>query len=396
MLWIGVALAALGFAALLVSALLTRATLRGLRDVPAVMAGPFPRLAVIVAARDEERGIEAAMRSLLAQDYEALEVVAVNDRSADATGAILDRLAAEDARLRPVHVRELPPGWLGKCHAQHAGASAADARWLLFTDGDILFDPGVLKRAVAYAEAHQLDHVVAFPHLLAPGFVERAFVSSFGLLLLPKLRTWTLRRAGGGGYVGVGAFNLVRAEAWRAIGGHERLKMEVVDDVRLGYLLRRLGYRQAALDSGGLVRVRWNEGFRESWRGLLKNAFAGAEWSWPQALAGAFALACLGLAPLLAAAFGSTETLRTAGLATYLAGAAIQSAAAWRISHGRGLEGLLGPIALVALAGAVIASAALAQWRGGIEWRRTRYPLRALRAGCVRERSLPASGAVGW
>lgn len=396
LLWAGLVLAAAGYLGLLISALLTRATLPSLREVPPVHEGAFPSLAVIVAARDEERGIEAAMRSLLAQDYPSLEVIAVDDRSTDATGAILDRLAAEDPRLRPVHVRELPAGWLGKCHAQHVGAQGARASYLLFTDGDILFDPDVLKRAVAWAEAHRLDHVVAFPHMLAPGFVERAFVSSFGLLLLPKLRTWTLRRAGGRGYVGVGAFNLVRAEAWRAIGGHERLRLEVVDDVRLGYLLRRLGHRQAALDSGGLVRVRWNEGFRGSWRGLLKNTFAGAEWSWAQALAGSALLSAMALAPLAAVVLGAGDALRAAGLAVGALAAAIHSAAAWRIARGSGLEGLLAPLALLALAGAILASAALAHWCGGIEWRRTRYPLAALRAGCVREGSLPASGAVGW
>src|SRR4051812_11517909 len=75
--------------------------------------GGWPGRTVISAARDEAAGVEAATRSMLAQDSPALEVVAVDDRSIDATGAILDRLGGEYPRLRVVHVRELPPGWLG-------------------------------------------------------------------------------------------------------------------------------------------------------------------------------------------------------------------------------------------------------------------------------------------
>src|SRR6185503_12704094 len=113
---------------------------------------------------------------------------------------------------------------------------------------------------------HRLGHVVASPHMRASGFWERAFVGSFALMASLKFRMWELRRPGTGAYIGVGAFNLVRREAYAAVGGHRTLALEVVDDVKLGLILRRSGVPQGVLDSDGLVQVRWQRGVLASWR----------------------------------------------------------------------------------------------------------------------------------
>ena len=106
--------------------------------------GGWPSVSVIVPSRNEERAVEAATRALLAQDYPSLEVVAIDDRSTDATGRLLDALAAQDERLVVRHVTALPEGWLGKNYAMARGAEGARGEWLLFTDGDVLFAPDVL------------------------------------------------------------------------------------------------------------------------------------------------------------------------------------------------------------------------------------------------------------
>ncbi len=358
--------------------------------------GGWPSLTVVVPARDEAPGVEAAVRSLLSQDYPELRVVAVDDRSTDGTGEILDGLAADEPRLRVTHVRELPAGWLGKNHACAAGADAAGDGFLLFTDGDVVFAPGALRRAVAYARAHDLGHLVALPRLLAPGLLERAFVSTFAALVNPAFRTWELRRPGTSAYVGIGAFNLVWRDDYLRTGGHGRLRLEAVDDVKLGIVLRRSGVRQGAVDAGGLVSVRWNAGFRASWVGLLKNAFAGTEYRWSVALASSLALAVTSLGPVLAALLAQGTVVRATGLLGWLTGAAVVGTVARRFGGGSGLEGLLLPITGTALAAVVLTSAALTTARGGIVWRGTRYPLAELRAGCVRERDWPPEAAVGW
>jgi cellulose synthase/poly-beta-1,6-N-acetylglucosamine synthase-like glycosyltransferase len=174
-----------------------------------------PPVSIVVAARDEARAIERAMRSLLALDYPGLELVAVDDRSADPTGAILDRLAAANARLKVLHVRELPAGWLGKNHALALGARDATGEILLFTDADVEFAPYSLREAVAVLEDERLDHLALAPRLRLPGAWLAACVAYFGRQFYVFLRPWRARDPRSGAHIGVGAFNLVRASAYR-------------------------------------------------------------------------------------------------------------------------------------------------------------------------------------
>jgi hypothetical protein len=369
-----------------------RALIR-LRPAP---AGPLPSLTAVVPCRNEARGVERAMRSLLAQDHPALEVVAVDDRSTDGTGALLDRLAAEDPRLSVVHVDTLPAGWLGKNHACQAAAERARGDWLLFTDADVVFAPGVLRRALAAALARGLGHLAVIPSFVAPGLLERAFVTSFAALLAPFVRVRALRRAGTRAFFGVGAFNLVRREDYLRAGGHRRLPLEVVDDIKLGLLLRRSGVPQGVADSGGLVSVRWQHGFLPSVLGLVKNAFAAVEYR-PLRAGVAAALGVAGAAgPLLLLALGPTLLVRALAAAALAVAILHHAEAARRLSGASGIEGLLLPLCAVLLAGVVLGSAVAAWVRGGVVWRGTHYPLARVRAGCLRDADLPASGAVGW
>jgi glycosyltransferase involved in cell wall biosynthesis len=358
---------------------------------PAGMA--WPRLSVVVACRNEEAAVRTAMASLLAQDYPGLEVVAVDDRSEDATGAILDELAGGNPALRVAHVRALPDGWLGKTHALQQGAAAATGAWLLFTDADVVFAPDALRRAVAWAVRDRLGHAVALPHFVAPGFLERSFVSLFGLLLLLHLRIDRLTRAGSEAYIGVGAFNLVARDAYERIGGHRAVRFEVADDTKLGLVLRRSGVRQGCADSAGLVRVRWQRGFAATMRGLVKNFFAGNEYRWGNTLRTALLVPAAVVGPLLVLAFapqGATRLLAAAALAVPVV--MVGASARW-LAGGRGHEGLLLPMVSVCVSVVAFASALSATVRGAVIWRGTRYPLPALKAACVREHDWPRDRA---
>ena len=349
----------------------------------------WPKLSVVVACRNEEGALRAAISSLLAQDYPSLELVAVDDRSEDATGGILDELSATHPALRVLHLDTLPVGWLGKTNALHQGAAHASGDFLLFTDADVLFAPGTLRRAIAWAVRDDLGHAVALPHFLAPGLLERAFVSLFALFLLVHLRADAIGRPGGRAHIGIGAFNLVRRDAYAAIGGHQLLRFEIADDVKLGLLLARTGARQGCLDSGGLVRVRWQRGFVASMRGLVKNSFAGLEYRWGHTLATAFLVPFLTTFPFAYTLLGAGGLTRALAAASLALSVALHGATARRLAGGRGYEGLLLPVGGLAVAAVVLASALAATLRGAVIWRGTRYDLRELRAACVRAKNWP-------
>jgi glycosyltransferase involved in cell wall biosynthesis len=361
--------------------------------------GAWPRLSVVIACRNEEAAIRQALSSLLAQSYPQLEIIVVDDRSEDATGAILGELGRQHPRLRVARVDALPAGWLGKTHALHRGAAQATGDWILFTDADIVFAPDALRRAMAWAVRDGLGHAVALPLFIAPGLLERAFVSLFGLFFLVHLRVDELRRPGSAAHVGIGAFNLVRRDSYQAIGGHDRLRLEVADDVKLGLILRRSGVRQGCADSGGLVRVRWQRGFVASMRGLLKNFFAACDYRWRTILRtvllvpliATFPAVYLALSPWLPGQAGA----RLVAAAAVALPVAVLGATARRLAGGRGYEGLLLPWVGVCLALVALVSALGTTWRGAVIWRGTRYALADLRAANVREADWPTDRAPG-
>ncbi|HSG05128.1 MAG TPA: glycosyltransferase, partial [Nitrospiria bacterium] len=234
----------------------------------------LPSLSIVVPARNEEARVQPAVQSLLDQDYPGLRVIAVNDRSSDQTGRILDRLAQESSRLEVVHIETLPDDWLGKPHALQSGLERADGSWVLFTDGDVVFDRSALRRAVNYAEQRGLDHLVVFPNLELKGPLEQAMIAAFGLLFAMRQRLGEVSRRGKKGHVGAGAFNLVRRSALDAIGEWRSLRYSVIEDVELGRRVKEAGFSQALLMSRTGVRVRWAEGVGGIIKGLTKNAFS--------------------------------------------------------------------------------------------------------------------------
>ncbi len=363
-------------------------TLRALYDIRCIpqLAEPTPRsprqperVSIVVSARNEEARIETTVTRLLALAGVDAKVIVVDDRSTDRTTAILERLAEGDPRLQLMRVDLLPDGWLGKTHACHLASLAASGEWILFTDADAWIQPDVVVRAVQTARRDRADHVCLLPgesEVTLPGKASLLFFSICFLSYAGRVNRNVLRA-----YIGVGAFNLVRAEAYRKIGGHEALKLEVLDDLKLGYLLRRHGYRSRIYGAAQGVEIHWASSMRGLIRAVDKNFFALAGYNLPFAL--------LGLAASLAVWAGSLAGPLTGSSAGIAAGLGMLSltlpAAVLSIRGGWGLlPALLMPAFLPVLSIALGFSTLKTLRQGGIRWRDTFYPLDRLRKGVVR------------
>jgi len=356
---------------------------RHVRDTP-IMAAPWPTVTVIVPAMNEEETIEPAMESLLRLDYPGLQIIAVNDRSTDRTGAILDDLAARHPeRLMTIHVTELPAGWLGKCNALTEGARHATGDWILFTDADVIFEPHALRTAIAFADGHRADHIVLFPEMLWGGYVEAALLSLFTMALAVGFQTWRVEGSSQRAFIGIGAFNMVRREIYERFGGHTPLKLEVADDMKLGYLVKKHGGRTIAVSSGGQVKVRWRNGALDTVRGLERSGFAGMDFFWPKLIAAVAFCVCVMLAPyILPFVAGSTTVTALCGISLGLI--LLIYALNGRANRFPIWIGLLHPVACALFIYAFVRSAVVTTARGGLVWRGTFYSIAELKRGTVR------------
>jgi cellulose synthase/poly-beta-1,6-N-acetylglucosamine synthase-like glycosyltransferase len=341
----------------------------------------LPLLSVIVPARNEAASIAATLRSLLAADGVNLQILAVNDRSSDQTGAIMERLAVEggtpNKTLQILHITELPAGWLGKTHAMALAAQHATGEWLLFTDGDVLFRPDALRRAIEYATSSGADHLVLLPTILLRSWGERMLVAFLQVLSIWALRPWRVADpAARRDSIGVGAFNLIRRSAYDALGGWEALRMEIVEDLALGRRVKTRGFAQRAVLGLDLVGVRWAQGAFGVVDNLTKNLFAVFHFR-PELLLGfVCGLALFTLFPLAACLAGPALWWPT-GLMLIALFLAYQQMG--RYQHFSSAQMPLYPVAAVLLLYALLRSMCLALWHGGVSWRGTFYSLRELR-----------------
>ncbi|MDW8020747.1 MAG: glycosyltransferase family 2 protein [Chloroherpetonaceae bacterium] len=364
------------------------------RDMPDLHALPpceartdLPMVSVIVPARNEAKRLRAAMQTLLRQTYPHLEIIAIDDRSSDATGDILRELAAQHPHLKFVQVSHLPEGWLGKNYANKLGYEQASGEYLLFTDADIFFHPEMIARTVQYARSTGAKHIVAYPKMETEHAMEEAFIALFGFLF-----TWKFSPSGARNpknrkaYIGVGAFNFIERALYEKIGTHDVLKATVDDDVKLGYWVKQLGECTHVVRANRLISVRWREGLWDSLRGVERSAFPGINFSWLWVGLGVIGT-LFGLVAPYWLFFSESRWIKACALGSVLMifliywtlGRSWQKAA--RIT-------LLHPIAALLFLYALIRSAVKITLQGGVEWRGTFYPVAMLRKAAQPKKTL--------
>lgn len=270
-------------------------------------SGPPPasRVCVVVPARNERNRIGPCIDSLLRQGSVVSEVIVVDDRSEDETGAHVRRVAGSNPRVRVLRVDTLPPRWSGKAHACHTGGQAAAGEWLLFTDADCEFLPGGLAGAVRYAERHDIEFLTLWPRADHRSFWEHMLIPLCGALILywfPPL--WANRPSSRLGFA-TGQFILIRRDAYQRIGGHAAARSGVIEDILLARHAKKSGLRMRAALGPDIVSVRMYTGYREIRDGWTRIFIGALQRQW-KLLWSAWSLVGGSLLPSIAAPVAAT------------------------------------------------------------------------------------------
>ncbi len=361
-------------------ALLNDRKLRSLSALRLDTPSHWPRVSVLVPAKNEEDTLLAAVQSLLQVDYPDLEIILIDDRSTDRTGAIVDQLAQLDARVKPVHIEQLPDGWLGKVHALHRGIEASNSDWLLFTDADIHFTPQVLKKAIAYCQQHEKGFLALFPGMSSAGKLVGAAQAAFGVLLLSLLDFTRIADPHSKAAMGVGAFNLVKREHLDPQAGLAWLRMELADDAGLALMMKQRGANPDILSGRDLLSVDWYPSIATMLDGVLQRCIMGSNYHLGLfAFNCAFIALCLGAPLVLVIALAPQTAFAWLFLGAYFVPAVALQAGGRNIGIPRASLWSL-PIGYAIVLYGMLRSLASCLRHGGVYWRGNVYPLRQLRA----------------
>jgi glycosyltransferase involved in cell wall biosynthesis len=360
------------------------AAARGLPRIPNLLAPQHdetpegnPSITVIVPARNEAADIDATLHSLIQQDYPNLQIIVINDRSTDRTAEIITTLATQHPKkIQALHVTQLPEEWLGKTHAMALAARQATTDYLLFTDADVLFRSDAIRRALAYAVTSEADHLVTFPTTIIKRWDEAALLSFFQLFGLWAARAWRIADPKSThDALGIGAFNLLRREAYLHIGGFESLRMEIVEDLALGRRIKRAGLAQRIAFGRGLVNIHWASGLNGLVNVMTKNIFSAFRFYVSLSLLGCASLLLFCAAPAAGLFYAPTRIPAILTLAAV--------ACAYRLmSRHSGLStwnAVFFPLSALIFAFTLLRSMFTTLKQGGVRWRGTFYPLAELR-----------------
>lgn len=346
-------------------------SVRRLEDLP-VTRHFFPKLSIIVCACNEEGDIKQTLSRLSHLNYPNLEIIAVNDRSTDQTGALMDAMALQDKRIIPLHLTQLPAGWMGKNHAAFCGSKVATGEWLLFLDADLKLEPDTLNRMMSHVLDNQLEHVTALTHYKCSGFFYQVFHlahKSFGYML--ALKPWMARLKWSNRSMNIGHFCLYSQAAYARIGGHRAVAMECLEDVRMGELVKKHGLAQEAISTQQHASIAWYHSWQDMFHGICKNSFAFFHYHLFPLLLGTFMWCLLFILPFAAVLFtrGTSQLLFFVSC-VLLWGIAAQTANFFRIPR---KYVICLPFGLVAHLFPVYASVFSFYKHKGIYWRGTFY-----------------------
>lgn len=353
--------------------------IKNLADQQEIAKSEMPKISIILSALDEEKMIEHAVTSLLNLNYPHLEVITINDRSTDNTPAILENLKKKYPNLQVHHIEQLPAGWFGKSHALHFGAERATGDWLLFTDADVLMKPDTLLKTISYVLENQLDHLTIYEHHLRKKFWLRISLLGNYIAYVMALKPWRIRYSWSKKSLGHGSFNLIKKSSYEHCGGHRAIALECLDDLRLGQLIKKHGFKQDTANGQDYIEREWYASLSDMIGGMQKNCFAYFNYQLLLTLTMCFLTVVFYLWPL-AATFLYTGSIRYINMVNVglTAMVSLYVCDQFRLKK---WHALFFPAAIGILIYTMLNSVIATYRNKGVVWRGTHYPLKTLRKG---------------
>lgn len=234
-----------------------------------------PMISVCVPARNEERNIRACVENLLAQDHPNFEVIVLDDRSTDETHNILRQMAATSDQLQVISGSDLPAGWAGKPHALYQAAAAARGEWLCFVDADTFLTPNNLSACYAKAVETKADMFTIMTFQILGSFWEKVVMplvmTALSVGFSPRKVNDPKRKDA----IANGQFIMIKRSVYEAIGGHESVKDQIVEDKAISEQVKWNGYRLIVADGSGVASTHMYTSLPEMWEGWTKNIYLG-------------------------------------------------------------------------------------------------------------------------
>jgi len=338
-----------------------------------------PSVAIIVAVRNEEEDVEKALESVCNINYTNYRIIVINDRSTDRTGDILKEFPRRYPKVSVTTITDLPDEWLGKNNALYKGYKNSDEEWLLFIDADIVFHPDAISKAMGYAVDQKLDHLTILPEAISRSVVLNSVLATFCIMLMTHMKPWDARNPKSKAFAAIGAFNLVRRDAYEKMGTHARIKLRPDDDLQLGMLIKATGLRQDVLAGNKYICLEWYKNLQQFGNGLLKNSFAVADYQLIKALGNVLSMLLMVALPLPLLLIFGTPAIRLMECAAFFSQVIYMSV----VLPNKWWYAFMIPFAGFFIAYHTLRSAVLTLRQGGIYWRDSFYPLALLKKGGV-------------
>tara|TARA_R110000868_G_scaffold298752_2_gene558939 strand:- start:3162 stop:4313 length:1152 start_codon:yes stop_codon:yes gene_type:complete len=337
----------------------------------------LPSVSIIFSALNEEEEIEAAVLSLLNIDYPDFEIIAMNDRSTDRTPKILNALQQRYPQLQVHHITSLPNGWFGKNHALHNASSYAKGEWLLFTDADVLMKPDTLTKAMSYSLEHDLQHLTICEKHVNNTLWLKVLLLAHYITYSLALTPWRIRHRWSKKSLGHGAFNLVKKSAYQACGSHQTIALECLDDLKLGQMLKKHGFKQDTVDGRDYIEREWYHALPDMIKGWEKNSFAYFDYQLLVLSVSSLFAVLFFIGPIVSLIFFS-GTIRLLSLANVTLMLLLSAYVCQQFRLNK-FYAFSYPAAILVLLYTIWNSVISVYKNNGVVWRGTHYPLASLR-----------------